>query len=135
METINGTTVSFLNSALFAKNFTNLTKSNSYELLTLRTNVAYGTDIEQVREIVEKAMQVMRTTDAYGREVVEPKKGIYVVFGDFRDNAVEVWMKQYVLDAERIAYTEHAKEVIYNALNANGISIPFPQCDIHVIND
>ncbi len=135
VETINGTTVSFLNAALFAKNFTNLTKSNSYEFLKITVSVAYGTDIQRVREIILDAMQVMRTKDAYGREIVEPKKGIYVVFGEFGDSGVEVWVKQYVLAAERIAYIDRAKEVIYNALNANGINIPFPQRDIHIINE
>lgn len=135
VETVNDTTVSFLNSTLFAKNYTNLTKSNSYELLTLHTNVTYGTDFQKVREAIEKAMQVMRTKDPYGREVVEPNKGIYVVFGEFNENGVEVWVKQYVLAAERIAYIDRAKEVIYNALNDNNITIPIPQRDIRVIND
>ena len=135
VETINGTTVSFLNASLFAKNFTNLTKSNSYEFLKITVSVAYGTDIQRVREIILDAMQVMRTKDTYGREMVEPKKGIYVVFGEFGDSGVEVWVKQYVLAAERIAYIDRAKEVIYNALNANGIVIPFPQRDIHIINE
>ena len=77
--------------------------------------------------------QVMRTKDAYGREIVEPNKGIYMVFGEFGDSGVEIIMKQYVLAAERIAYADRAPEVIYNALNANGIEIPFPQRDIHII--
>ena len=135
VETINGTTVSFLNAALFAKNFTNLTKSNSYEFLKITVSVAYGTDIQRVREIILEAMQVLRTKDAYGRDMVEPKKGIYVVFGEFGDSGVEISVKQFVLAAERIGYADRAKEVIYNALNANGITIPFPQHDIHIINE
>ena len=135
VETINGTTVSFLNASLFAKNFTNLTKSNSYEFLKITVSVAYGTDIQRVREIILDAMQVMRTKDAYGREIVEPKKGIYLVFGEFGESGVEISVKQFVLAAERIGYVDRAKEVIYNALNANGITIPFPQRDIHIINE
>ena len=135
VETIEGTTVSFLNADLFAKSFINLTKSNSYECLKIGVSVEYGTDIQRVREILEEAMQVMRTKDQYGREVVEPKKGIYVVFGEFGDSGVQVLVKQFVLAAERISYTDRAKEVIYNALNANGINIPFRQSDIHIIND
>ena len=134
VETIDGTTVSFLNAALFAKSFTNLTKSNSYECLKLHVGVAYGTDMELVRKVLVEAMQVMRTKDPYGREVVEPKKGIYVVLGEFGESSVDVVVKQYILAAERIGYIDRAKEVIYNALNANGITIPFPQRDIHVIN-
>jgi len=135
VETIDGVTVSFLNSALFAKSFTNLTKSDSYECLKLHVSVAYGSDLHRVREVLVDAMQVMRTKDAYGREVVEPKKGIYVVFGEFGDSGIDVIVKQYVLAAERVAYAGNAPEVIYNALNAAGITIPFPQRDLHIIKD
>ena len=135
VETIDGVTVSFLNSALFAKSFTNLTKSNSYECLKLHVSVAYGTDLQHAREVLVEAMQVMRTKDAYGREIVEPKKGIYVVFGSFGDSGVDIIVKQYVLAAERVAYADRAPEVMYNALNAAGITIPFPQRDLHIIKD
>jgi small-conductance mechanosensitive channel len=135
IETYDGVTVSFLNAALFAKSFTNLTKSDSYECLKLHVSVAYGSDLHRVREVLVDAMQVMRTKDAYGREIVEPKKGIYVVFGEFGDNGIDVIVKQYVLAAERVTYAGNAPEVIYNALNAAGITIPFPQRDLHIIKD
>ena len=135
IETIDGVTVSFLNAALFAKSFTNLTKSDSYECLKLHVSVAYGTDLQRAREVLVEAMQVMRTKDAYGREIVEPKRGIYVVFGSFGDSGVDIIVKQYVLAAERVAYADRAPEIMYNALNANGIKIPFPQCDVHMIDD
>ena len=135
VETIDGVTVSFLNSALFAQSFTNLTKSDSYELLKLHVSVAYGTDLQKAREVLVEALQVMRTKDAYGREIVEPNKGIYVVFGEFGDSGVDIIVKQYVLAAERVPYADRAPEVMYNALNAHGIVIPFPQRDIHIIPD
>ena len=135
IETVSGATMSFLNATLFAKNFTNLTRGNSYEFLKLSVGVPYGTDVQRVRDILEEELQVLRTKDAYGREVVDPKKGIYVVFSDFGDSAVEIAVKQFVLVPERIAYIDRAKEVIYNALGKNGIQIPFPQRDIHVIQD
>ena len=135
IETIDGTEMSFLNAALFGKTFNNLTKNNSYEFLKIVVGIAYGTDFQRVREIIEKAMEVMKTKDLYGREVVDPQHGIYVRFNEFGDSAVEVAVKQYVLVPERIAYTDKAREVIYNALNENGITIPFPQCDLHLVHD
>jgi small-conductance mechanosensitive channel len=135
IETYDGVTVSFLNAALFAKSFTNLTKSDSYECLKLHVSVAYGTDLQRARDVLVEAMQVMRTKDAYGREIVEPRRGIYVVFGSFGDSGVDIIVKQYVLAAERVAYADRAPEVMYNALNANGIKIPFPQRDVHMIKD
>ena len=133
VETINGTTVSFLNATLFAKNFVNLTKGNPYELLKIVVGVAYGTDIQRVREVLENAMQVMCTKDAFGRDVVDPQRGIYVRVANFGESSVDIMVKQYILAAEQIPYVEKAKEVIYNALNENGITIPLPQRDVHVI--
>ena len=77
----------------------------------------------------------MRTKDQYGREIVEPKYGIKVVVSDMADSSVNIAVKQYVLVPERIGYVDRSKEVIYEALNAAGIAIPFPQCDVHLIKD
>jgi len=131
METIDGTEMSFLNSSLFGKNFNNLTRNNSYEFTKIIVGVAYGSDIERVREVLVEAMQQMRTKDHYGREIVDPKKGVYVVVDNMSDSSVDIAVKQYVLVAERIGYVDRAKEVIYKALNDAGITIPFPQCDVH----
>ena len=80
-------------------------------------------------------MQKMRTKDHYGREIVDPQYGIYAVVENMSDIAVEIAVKQYVLVAERIGYVDKAKEVIYDALTAAGISIAYPQCDIHLIQE
>ena len=134
-ETIEGTEMSFLNSSLFGKNFNNLTRNHSYELTIVTVGVAYGTDIQRVREVLVEAMKKVRTKDQYGREIVDPKYGINVVVGNMSDSAVDVNVKQYVLVAERIGYVDRAKEVIYDALTAAGITIPFPQCDVHLIQE
>ena len=135
IETLEGAQMSFLNATLFAKNFSNLTRNHSYEFLKITVGVAYGTNIKRVREVLVEAMQVLRTKDAFGREIVDPNKGISVVVGDMDDSAVTIAVKQYVLVAERIGYIDRAKELIYNTLNENGIAIPFPQCDVHIIKD
>ena len=135
VETLDGTEMSFLNASLFGKNFNNLTRNNSYEFTKIIAGVAYGTDVKKVREALVAAMDQVRTKDKYGREIVEPKYGINVVVNDMADSAVEIAVKQYVLVSERIGYIDRAKEVIYDALNAAGITIPFPQCDVHLVKD
>ena len=135
VETIDGTNVAFLNSSLFGKNFTNLTRNNGYELTTIHVGIAYGTDFEKVREALVKGLEVMKEKDSYGRDVVEPSYGIQVRFGDFADSSVDVMVKQYVLQPARIRYVERCKEEVYKTLNESGITIPFPQCDVHMIKD
>lgn len=51
------------------------------------------------------------------------------------DSAVDINVKQMVLVAERVAYFDCAKEAIYDALTAAGITIAFPQCDVHLIQE
>ena len=136
IETIpQGTEMSFLNADLFSKNFNNLTKNNSYEYTKILVGVEYGTDFQSVREIILQAMEVLKTKDSYGRDVVDPKYGIQVRFDNFGDSSVDVAVKQYILVPERSGYIDRAKEIIYKTLNENGISIPFPQCDVHMIAD
>ena len=135
VETLRGTQVAFLNSDLFGKSFTNLTKNNSYELTIVKVGVAYGTDFEKVRVALEEGLQVLRKKDAYGREIVEPNYGFYIRFDDFGDSSVNVAVRQYVLVPEQIEYVYQCKELIYKILKENDITIPFPQRDVHMIND
>lgn len=133
IETLEGAVMSFLNTDLFNRNFKNLTKNNAYEFVKVVVGVNYGADVEHVREVLLNALEVMKTEDRYGRDIVDPKRGIYIAFEDFGDSSVNIAVKQYVLVAERSSYIAKAKEVIYKALNDNGIQIPFPQRDVHII--
>ena len=135
VETLFGTQVAFLNSSLFGKSFTNLTRNNAYELTIVKVGVAYGTNFQQVREALEKGLESMKTKDMYGRDIVEPTYGIYIRFDDFGDSSVNVAVRQYVLVPEQIEYVYRCKELIYKILKENGITIPFPQRDVHMISD
>lgn len=135
IETIDGAEMSFLNATLFAKNFSNLTRNHGYEFVKITVGVAYGTDIQRVRELLGEALQKLQDKDAFGRDIVDAKRGISITLEDMDDSAVTIAVKQQVLVAERIGYIDRAKEVIYNTLNENGIAIPFPQCDVHLIKE
>ena len=135
IETISGTLVAFLNANLFGKSFQNLTRNNEYEFTKVTVGVAYGVDIEKVRTVLLEALKQLKTKDKFGREIIEPKFGVNIRFGDFGDSSVEIAVKQFVLVPERGAFIDREKEIIYNALNKAGITIPFPQCDVHMIKD
>jgi small-conductance mechanosensitive channel len=135
VETLYGTQVAFLNSSLFSKSFTNLTRNNSYELTIITVGVAYGTDFQKVREALEKGLEVLKTKDKFGRDIVEPTYGHYIRFDDFGDSSVNVAVRQYVLVSEQVEYRYQCKELIYKILKENGITIPFPQRDVHMIKD
>ena len=64
VETIHATQVAFLNSSLFGKNFTNLTRNNSYEFTKIVVGVAYGTDFQKVKSVLESGLESLKTKDA-----------------------------------------------------------------------
>ena len=127
-----GSVMAFPNATLFNKNFKNLTKNHSYELLSFDVGVKYGVDVEKVRAIIQEALVPLEKKDVYGRDIVDPKYGIQVRFKDFGDNSVNLSVYQYITVEEHYTYPARAKELIYNALNANGIEIPFPQRDLYI---
>ena len=127
-----GSVMAFPNATLFNKNFKNLTKNHSYELLSFDVGVKYGVDVDKVRAIIQEALVPLERKDVYGRDIVDPKYGIQVRFKDFGDNSVNLSVYQYITVEEHYTYPARAKELIYNALNENGIEIPFPQRDLYI---
>ena len=132
--TADGCVIAFLNSSLFNKNFKNITKNHSYEMVKVPVGVAYGSNVEDVRQMLINAVKSQMSKAADGRDVIDTKKPISVVFDEFGDNSVNLFVTYWVLVDEKFSKTGQVKEAIYNTLNANHIEIPFPQRDIHIIN-
>lgn len=127
-----GSLIAFPNSSLFAKNFKNLTRNHQYELLAFEVGVKYGTDVDQVRQIIIDALKVLQVKDKYGRSVVDPKYGVVVRLAGFGDNSINLQVLQQTTVETHFTYAAQAKEIVYNALNAHGIEIPFPQRDVYI---
>ena len=132
IQTLEDTLIAFTNTTLFNKNFKNLTSNNAYEFVKVTVGVRYGTDIEQLRSVLSEASKALMTKDKYGRNIVDPKRGITIAFDNFGDSSVDVALKQFVLVEEQIGFIARAKELVYNTLNENGFEIPFPQRDLHI---
>ena len=135
--TADGCVIAFMNSALFSKNFKNMTRNHRYELIKIPIGVAYGSNVEEVRQMLTDAlMPVCQEKNADGQSITnveeQPLKVTFVNFGDSSvDLAVCIWM----LVEEKVALTGRVKEIIYNTLNANNIEIPFPQRNVHIKNN
>ena len=127
-----GSVMAFPNSTLFNKNFKNLTKNHSYELLSFPVGVKYGVNVADVRRIIIDALLPLQKKDKYGRDILDPKFGVQIRFQDFGDNSVNLSVVQFVSVEEKFTYASRAKEAIYNALNEHGIEIPFPQRDLYI---
>lgn len=131
--TADGCVIAFLNSSLFSKNFKNITRNHSYEMVKIPVGIAYGSNVDEVRKMLIKAVMDQEEKSADGRDIIDLDKPVSVVFDDFGDNSVNLFVTYWVLVEEKFGKTGQIKEAIYNTLNAHNIEIPFPQRDIHII--
>ena len=133
ITTTDGSVIAFLNSALFSKNFKNMTRNHRYELIKIPIGVAYGTNIEQVRQLlIEAITPICKEKNGAGQTITDTDIPVSVAFSDFGDSSVDLKVGIWMLVEEKFALTARIKEVIYNTLNKNGIEIPFPQRDVHI---
>ena len=127
-----GSMIVFTNTALFNKNFKNLTRNHHYEMINFTVGVKYGTDIEKARKVMLDALQPLLVKDRYGRDVVDMKKGIAIRLRNFGDSAIDMQVLLFSTVETHYSFAAAAKEAIYNAFAANGIEIPFPQRDVYI---
>lgn len=130
--TLDGCVIAFQNATLFSKNFKNLTRNHGYVLVKIPVGVAYGVSVEKVRNMLLKGLQVLNVKNSAGKNVIDSKQGFSVLFNDFGESSVDLFVVCWVLVEEKTTFVAKIKEVIYNTLNKNDIEIPFPQRDIYV---
>ena len=130
--TLDGSVIAFLNTALFNKNFKNLTRNHGYVMVKIPVGVAYGVNVERVRTMLLKDLQPLLVKNAVGKNIVDNKQGIKVAFSDFGDSSVNLVIICWVLVEEKPTFIAKVNEVVYNTLNKNNVEIPFPQRDIYV---
>ena len=130
--TLDGSVMAFQNAALFSKNFKNLTRNHGYVLVKIPVGVAYGVNVEKVRHMLIKGVEPLAVKNEAGKSVVDTKQGFKVVFNDFGDSSVDLFVTCWVLVEEKATVVAKIKEVIYNTLNKNKIEIPFPQRDVYI---
>lgn len=98
--------------------------SSKYRL-RIKIGVAYGSEIQQVREALLAAAHLI--------EHVEAEPAARVRFRTFGDSSLNFellcWVAEPVL---RGRVSDILNEAIYNELNRQGIEIPFPQRDVNL---
>ena len=133
ITTNDGSVIAFLNSALFSKNFKNMTRNHRYELIKVPVGVAYGTNVEQVRQLLIEALEpICHEENGSGLTLTDTNIPVSVAFSDFGESSVDLKVCIWMLVEEKLAITSRVKEIIYNTLNKNNIEIPFPQRDLHI---
>ena len=129
IESLYGEVITFQNAQLFSKNYKNLTRNHGYVLVVVPFGVAYGSNLKQVTELVENAVNNMH------HKWIDKTKTIKSVVAEMADSSIN--FKLFVwADAPKQSYVvSDVLKCVYDTLNENGIQIPFPQRDVHLISE
>jgi len=103
----------------------NWTLSDTQTRIVIRVGIAYGSDLEQALRILRDVVR------AHPRALREPAP--LAVFENFGDNALELSARCF-LDSidQRLTVMTELRTAIHRAFQAAGITIPFPQRDVHL---
>ena len=103
----------------------NFTQGDTASLLKVDVNVEYGADLEKVRSILLQA--------AKSEEGVIRKNQVSVLFTEFEESgqrfSVFFWVEE---PWKRLTISSNVRFKISEAFKENGITIPFPQRDLHL---
>ncbi len=126
VESLYGEVITFQNSQLFTKNYKNLTRNHGYVLAVIKYGVAYGSNLQQVIELVDSAVNKMK------HKWIDKSKKAKSVVGELSDSGINLKMFVWA-DAPKQSYViSDVLNTIYDTLRQNNIEIPFPQQDIHI---
>jgi small-conductance mechanosensitive channel len=104
----------------------NFTQGEPATLIQVEVGVAYGSDVAKVRSILLDC--------ANAEEEVIRKEDTVILFDDFSDSALKFkvyfWIEKPFL---RKLISSNVRFSIEREFRANGIKIPFPQRDIHLV--
>ncbi|MGF1483987.1 MAG: mechanosensitive ion channel family protein [Opitutales bacterium] len=114
------------NSNLMGDNLTNFTAHDSRRM-DLTIGVGYESDIRKVKEVLMKVLE--------NHEKVMKDPAPVVALANFGDSSLDFWVRPWVPTAEYwdIFFELHVQ--IKDALDEAGVSIPFPQRDVHLIKE
>ena len=128
IESLYGEVITFQNSQLFAKNYKNLTKNHGYILAAIPFSVAYGSNLKQVQQLVEQAVNDLH------HQWMESGKAVKSVVTTMNDSGVDLKLFVWTDAVKKVYVVSDVMKCVYETLRENGIEIPFPQRDITIKN-
>lgn len=102
------------------KNYTR----NPTRRIDLVFGIAYDDDVERAMQIIQEAVQ------ADPRVLKDPQPT--VVVGELADSSVNLWSRPWVKSSDYWAVRWEMTQKIKQLFDARGITIPFPQRDVHL---
>lgn len=114
------------NRKLLLESFTNET-ANPTRRVNMVVGISYEDDIQKAKEVILKTLQ------ADPRMLADPPP--YIVAAELADSSVNIYARPWVATKDYYRCRFDFVEAIKLALDANGVSIPFPQRDVRIVSE
>jgi potassium efflux system protein len=130
IETLDNQNVLVPNSELVSGRVTNWVLRDAHGRLQVRVGVAYGSDIEKVKDILESVSREHSEVITDGR--APAPRALFMAFGD---SSLDFELRVRVQRIERrFSVKSDLNFAIDAAFRDAGIVIPFPQRDLHIVS-
>ena len=127
LKTPDNRTIIIANGAAANGNIVNYTKDSDVRTVNWTFGIAYGDDLKVARELIQKFYsEDSRILDDHEK---------VVVLGSLGDSSVNLVCRVWVKNDDYFDVQFDINERVYNEFGAAGLSIPFPQMDVHVQKD
>lgn len=116
------------NSTLTRDNIVNWSHSHAVTRFRIKVGVAYGSDTQKVREVLDRC--------ARQNPDVDLRQPIIVRFSDFGDSSLDFELFFWAMQTWTIeTIKSDIRFAIDREFRKEGIHIPFPQRDLHIVSD
>jgi small-conductance mechanosensitive channel len=116
------------NNEIMKRDIVNYTLISSAIRVRVNIGVAYDTDIERAKKVI---LKVADETEWIAKHP-QPK----VVVRNFGESSVDLQLRVWIQDArKRMDTISHITDAVKAAFDAEGIEIPYPKRDIHIIKN
>ena len=130
IETLDNQNVLVPNSELVSGRVTNWVLRDTHGRLLLKVGVAYGSDVEKVRDILESIAREHPEVITDGR--APAPRALFMGFGD---SSLDFELRVRVQRIERrFSVMSDLNFAVDAAFRENNITIPFPQRDLHIVS-
>ncbi len=126
MKSIDGKQVIVPNGQLMGGTITNFSV-NPTRRVDLTFGISYGDDIDQAKAIIHEILE------ADERVLKEPAPLVAVM--ELGDSSVDIAVRPWVNRADFLGVMTDTKEKVKKAFDAQGVTIPFPQRDVHLFRE
>lgn len=124
LTTPDNQTIIVANGAAANGNITNFTKDSDIRTVTWTFGIAYGDDLKVAKELIQKFFNE-------NEKILNDQEKV-VVLGSLGDSSVNLDCRVWVKNEDYFEVLFGINERVYNEFGTVGLSIPFPQMDVHV---